>query len=229
MLNTLRRRFPLAEVVLAPTPVQGDDAPPAIARALEQVNALAHPDVILLARGGGSLEDLWAFNDERVAYAVAASTAPVITGIGHETDFTIADFVADLRAPTPTAAAELATPDKQDLRSDLAERLAGLGRGLGNVLFVHRWRLDGVRSHMRSLSPLGSIRQKRLRLDEANRRAFQALDYHLNLQRTLLSGIRLHLGALSPFAVLNRGYAIVTKADGDALVKCVSDVYSAPG
>jgi len=227
MLNTLRRRFPLAEVILAPTAVQGEGAPEAIAHALEQINAIAHPDVILLARGGGSLEDLWAFNDERVAYAVAASPAPVITGIGHETDFTIADFVADLRAPTPTAAAELATPDKEDLRAELVERAAGLARGLGNVLFVHRWRLDGARGRLKTLSPLGQIQQKRLRLDDAARRAFQAVEYHLSLQTALLSGVKLHLGALSPFAVLSRGYAIVTREDEAALVKQVSDV--APG
>ena len=101
MLNTLRRRYPLAEVVLAPTPVQGDEAPPGIVNALQALNRLVQPDVILLARGGGSIEDLWAFNDERVARAIAASAAPVISGVGHETDFTIADFTADLRAPRP--------------------------------------------------------------------------------------------------------------------------------
>ena len=121
MLNTLQRRYPLVEVVLAPTPVQGDEAPARIIAALQNVAEIAHPDVIILARGGGSIEDLWAFNDERVARAIAASPIPVITGVGHETDFTIADFVADLRAPTPTAAAELATPNQADLRLDLSE------------------------------------------------------------------------------------------------------------
>ncbi len=124
MLNTLRRRLPIVEVILAASPVQGADAPPALVAALENLNH-HQPDVILIARGGGSIEDLWAFNDERVVRAVAASKAPVISGVGHETDFTLTDFAADLRAPTPTAAAELATPVTL---FDLASRMSELGQ-----------------------------------------------------------------------------------------------------
>ncbi|MEJ2759898.1 MAG: exodeoxyribonuclease VII large subunit, partial [Anaerolineales bacterium] len=119
MLNTLRRRYPLTAVVLAPASVQGESAPAEVAAAILRLNEYAHPDVILVGRGGGSIEDLWAFNSELVARAIAASPAPVISGVGHETDFTIADFVADLRAPTPTAAAELASPDQMEVRGIL--------------------------------------------------------------------------------------------------------------
>jgi exodeoxyribonuclease VII large subunit len=156
MLDTTRRRFPLARVVLAPTPVQGDEAPAGIVSALERLNRLVGPALILLARGGGSIEDLWAFNDERVVRAVVASQAPVITGVGHETDFTLADFAADLRAPTPTAAAELATPDQAELRLDLAaarsrlesaqlaDRRAGpVARSWSPARRSHRWDVRG--------------------------------------------------------------------------------------
>ncbi len=134
ILNTLRRRLPVVQVTLAPVPVQGDEAPEAIVMALQALNQEVEPEVILLARGGGSIEDLWAFNDERVVRAISRSAAPVITGVGHETDFTLADFVSDLRAPTPTAAAELATPvTLLDLKAELQE----ISRILTNGISIH--------------------------------------------------------------------------------------------
>lgn len=214
MLNTLKRRYCLADIVLAPTPVQGDEAPSGIVAALQLLNRFAQPDVILLARGGGSIEDLWAFNDERTARAIAASPAPVISGVGHETDFTIADFVADLRAPTPTAAAELATPNRADLQANLYDLNQRLGRATQSVLMAQRWNLSRLENRLTMQSPLGQVRSDRQRLDELARRAEVSMTHRLQLQRTRLNGLGLRLASLNPFSVLNRGFAVVSHHDG---------------
>jgi exodeoxyribonuclease VII large subunit len=223
MLNTLRRRYPLVEVILAPTPVQGDEAPPNIVEAIRLLNDLIHPDAILVARGGGSIEDLWAFNDERVARAIAASQAPVITGVGHETDFTIADFAADLRAPTPTAAAELATPNRDDLLAGLTDQAGRLGRTIQVVLSGQRWELSSLKNRLQLRSPQARLRTDRQRLDDLARRAGVGLLHSLQLRHTRLSGLEQRLGALSPLAVLGRGYAVVSKPDGQ-VVRSVKQV-----
>jgi exodeoxyribonuclease VII large subunit len=212
MLNTLRRRMPLAEVLLAPVPVQGDEAPAAIATALRELNRVAAPEVILLARGGGSIEDLWAFNDERVVRAVSESQAPVITGVGHETDFTLVDFASDLRAPTPTAAAELATGIKVlELHQRLLEILQSLTDSMG-ILFQHqRNLLDSFNTGLRFYSPLRRMQTDRQRVDELNRRANAALTHRLELGITGMRGLESRLMSLNPMAVLQRGYAVVTK------------------
>jgi len=217
MLNTLRRRYPLVEVVLAPTPVQGADAPPAISAAIWALNQHAHPDVILLARGGGSIEDLWAFNDERIARAIFASSAPVISGVGHETDFTIADFVSDLRAPTPTAAAELAVPNRLDLQAGLAELQARLERSFMAGIEAHRWSFKQLNNLLNLYTPLARIRSDRQRLDELSRRSESAQAHHIQIQRARLSGLNHSLASLNPLAVLGRGFAILTQPDGSLL------------
>ena len=175
MLNTLRRRLPLVEVILAPSPVQGDEAPPKLVNALANIN-LFQPDVILLARGGGSIEDLWAFNDERVVRAVAASSVPIISGVGHETDFTLCDFAADLRAPTPTAAAELATPITIN---DLSAYVEGIKNRLTastlDLLAAHQTGLAASAARLRFASPLRRIDTDRQRLDDFSRRGLSAL------------------------------------------------------
>jgi exodeoxyribonuclease VII large subunit len=235
MLNTLRRRMPLAEVVLAPAPVQGEEAPAALVEALRGLNELARPDVVLLARGGGSIEDLWAFNDERVVRAVAGSTAPVITGVGHETDFTLADFAADLRAPTPTAAAELATPiTLLDLRAALLERGRQAAALLAATCERQRSQLESLEGRMRFFSPLRRLQTERQRLDELIRHGNAVQGHRLELTDARLKGLEARLLALSPLAVLGRGYAVVTKghrvvlsraqvAAGDALAVRVRD------
>jgi exodeoxyribonuclease VII large subunit len=217
ILNTLRRRYPLASVALAPTPVQGVDAPPGIVSALERINRLAQPDVILLARGGGSIEDLWAFNDERVARAIAASPAPVICGVGHETDFTIADFVADLRAPTPTAAAELATPDRLDLLAELAALQQSLERASAALLEQRRWELEAARNRLRLHSPATRLRSQRQLLDELARRSQAGLAHAMALRRARLTGFNQRLNSLNPLEVLRRGYAVAAHPDGRIL------------
>ena len=212
MLNTLRRRLPLAEVVLAPAPVQGDEAPAAIVAALRSLNRAGGVEVILLARGGGSIEDLWAFNDERVVRAVTRSAAPVITGVGHETDFTLADFAADLRAPTPTAAAELATPVTiLDLKAALAETGRILASESARSIQKRRESLTWSGSHLRMFSPLRRLQSERQRLDELNRRGNAAQLHRMELARERLNGLENQLLALSPMAVLRRGYAVITK------------------
>jgi len=211
MLNTLRRRLPLAEVVLAPTPVQGDEAPTAIVAALRSLNRVAAPDVILLARGGGSIEDLWAFNDERVVRAVTESAVPIITGVGHETDFTLADFAADLRAPTPTAAAELATPiTVLDLQANLAEIGRVLVSRTAAILQRQRESATWLDSRLRLASPVRRLQTERQRLDELTRRGNAAQAHRLELAAEKLGGLESRLLALSPLAVLGRGYAVVT-------------------
>jgi len=217
ILNTLRRRYPLVEVVIAPTPVQGEEAPHGIKKALQDVVRIANPDVIILARGGGSFEDLWAFNDEKVARTIAASPVPIITGVGHETDFTIADFVSDLRAPTPTAAAELASPNQVDLLLDLSELHDLLIQLLQAYQRELRWTLLDLQNRMERNSPLSRIQSDIQRVDELEHRLGASIQYKLLLTRTQLKGLVQQVVALSPAAVLERGYAIVTNQAGQTV------------
>jgi exodeoxyribonuclease VII large subunit len=222
ILNIIRRRCPLVEVILAPTPVQGQDAPPQIVAAL-QAAAAQQPDVIILARGGGALEDLWCFNDERVARAIVASPVPVVSGVGHETDFTIADFAADLRAPTPSAAAELATPDGEQLAAQVDGLQARLGEAALASLRDKTWALTQNQARLRGLSPQGALRTGQQRLDDLQARAAAALGYRVSLGRARWRGLDQALHTVSPLAVLARGYAVVTNPAGQ-VVRSVSQV-----
>ena len=218
ILRTISARYPLVAVILAPATVQGDQAPPTIVAALDSLNrwsAEREPlDAIILARGGGSIEDLWAFNDEQVARAIVASAVPVITGVGHETDFTIADFAADLRAPTPTGAATLATPDVRELGGAVAALLAASTAQINLRLDAGRAAVEGLAQRAGRVSPDRRLAHHRQRIDDLNRRASLAMTHHLHSARQRLTGTRLHLAALDPTAVLARGYAIVSRPDG---------------
>ena len=223
MINTLRRRFPLVEVILAPAAVQGDAAPPEIIYGLETLNKHFSPDVILVARGGGSIEDLWAFNDEHVARAIVASKAPVISGVGHQTDFTIADFVADLRAPTPTAAAELATPHRADLQSGIDDISLRLTQVILERTYTYRWSLSNLVSILARVSPTGKIQSDLQRVDEFTARAYKGINHKLQMHQTRLHGLEQRLTSLNPGAILSRGYAVVSRQDG-TIVARVSQV-----
>jgi exodeoxyribonuclease VII large subunit len=217
ILNTITRRFPLAEVIVAPAAVQGPEAPAQLAAALRRLNQFAQPDLILLARGGGSLEDLAAFNSEKLARTIVASQAPVVCGIGHETDFTIADFAADLRAPTPTAAAELATPNKLDLAESLAELSQRLARSFFGLVREQRWALQATVQTLERHSPLARILRDRQRVDGILLRVERALRQRTRLLKANQDGLHARLLALDPARVLERGYAVVSKTDGSVV------------
>ena len=224
VVHVLRRRFPLAEVTLAPTPVQGDEAPAGILAALKALARHVRPDVILLVRGGGSMEDLAAFNDEQVARAIAASPVPIVTGVGHETDFTIADFVADRRAPTPSAAAEIITPDLSEHareRQILTQRLAD---AFGQQLRHRRRALESLHLRLRLASPRAQVAGARQRLDDLQARAGAAMTAGLRLRRSAVDGLAQTLRAVGPAAVLARGYAVVSLRAGGALVRSTGQV-----
>jgi len=214
MLNTLRGRYRLAEVILAPAAVQGADAPGEIIQALYRLNREVHPDVILLARGGGSMEDLWAFNDENVVKAIVESEAPVVTGIGHETDFTLADFAADVRAPTPTGAAVTATPSNEDLLSGLNEVTQHISRFVLSRLEILSFELNQSRIGLNRGSPLRRVERDRQLVDSLSNRMDLSAVHRIALLRAHSKNAISQLLALNPQAILNRGYALVQLADG---------------
>jgi exodeoxyribonuclease VII large subunit len=218
--NVLTRRWPLAEVVLAPTPVQGPDAVPGVVAGIEQLNMQGDIDVIIVARGGGSIDELWAFNEEPVVRAVFGSLVPVVSAIGHETDVTICDFVADLRAPTPSAAAELVAPDMLAVAHRLSVRLENLGGLITRRVSRDR---DMVTSFM-NRAERGSIdvNRHRQRIDDLERRALHAIR---TAQRERIAAVHRcngQLDALNPNATLSRGYAVVHKAG--SVVSSIADV-----
>ncbi len=210
--HVLARRYPLADVYLAPCVVQGEHAPASIVQALA---TLYHhrPDVIVLARGGGALEDLACFNDERVARAVFASPVPIVTGVGHETDTTIVDYIADHRAPTPSAAAEVITPDQHALRAALTTARATLRDLMQNQTDDARVNLDHAAQRMQRHHPTQQIAVARQSTDDQQRRATNAMRHLSKRQRLELARFATQLATLNPYATLARGYALVEHGD----------------
>ena len=215
--NVLRRRYPLVELTLSPTLVQGAEAAGQIVRALERLNRRRDIDVIIIARGGGSLEDLWCFNDEGVARAVAGSRIPVISGVGHEIDFTIVDFVADLRAPTPSAAAEMATPNRDDLLLDLDRLRGGMMTLFEQALRERERELAALRHALRLVSPGKAARQARRELEDNQQRLTRAAHGQLRQLAERLHHRRGALEAASPAHILARGYALVSDESGEII------------
>jgi exodeoxyribonuclease VII large subunit len=216
VLNILRRRFPGVTVVLAPVRVQGPGAAEEIAGAVNDLNAHGEVDVIIVGRGGGSLEDLWAFNEEVVARAIYQSRIPVMSAVGHEIDFTIADFVADVRAPTPSAAAELVVKDKQTILETIRQYCYSM-----HDLILDRVRnqRDTIQHLLKSYAfnrPVDSLRQYAQRLDELNRAISLSSSHNLEVAQTLLEGLHHRIVSLDPSRTLKRGYAIVRK-EGQAV------------
>ena len=223
MLRILRKRYPLTKVRLLPVRVQGVEAPGEIAAAIRYANFHQLADLLIVGRGGGSIEDLWAFNDERVAYAIYESRIPVISAVGHEPDVTISDYVADLRAATPSNAAELAVPDQLVLRQNLDTMIAAMSASLNRQIKNSRQHLKALSSSAALQSPTGYLDQKRKSLKLLENRVISAHSAVLAGKRQRYIAQISKLDALSPLKVLSRGYAFAQDKDGEVL-KSISRV-----
>ena len=225
MLRILRKRYPLTKVLLLPVRVQGVEAPPEIVGAIRYANRWKLGDVLITGRGGGSMEDLWAFNDERVARAIYASEIPVISAVGHEPDVTISDYVADLRAATPSNAAELAVPDREELIRQLRSMASAMGAHLAKQVKVNRQRLSTLAAARPLQSPTAYLDERRLLLDSIQRRLCAAQQQALAKNRQRCVRLTAALDAMSPLKVLTRGYAMA-QTEGGQLLRQVEQVRS---
>ena len=223
ILNVLGRRYDFANVVICPVLVQGDGAKEQIANAINYVNENNLAEVLIVGRGGGSIEDLWAFNEEIVARAIFNSKIPVISAVGHETDFTIADFVADLRAPTPSAAAELAVPSKIELLMNINSLKSRADFALNSKLDMERQRLKSLSSMMSTETLIRSYDQKRLILDNKLKNVLHISEKNLSYWKERFSKNVAALHSLSPLAVLGRGFTVTASKEGNT-IKSISDI-----
>lgn len=232
--NIIRRRFPSADIVLAPVLVQGESAPEQLVRAVNKFSASKIADVIIIGRGGGSAEDLWAFNDEQLAYAVYNCETPIISGVGHETDFTVCDFVADVRASTPSAAAELAVPDRQELMSYYFKQKQYISAMLDRKIKTAQLRLENQQRRMSASSPKLKAEQLEKQLSAKSEKLTRFMNIYISNKENKLVAAKGKLDGLNPLNVLNRGYAIAEKdekiitsskqlKDGDDFTVILSD------
>lgn len=232
--NIIRRRFPSADIVLAPVLVQGESAPEQLVRAVNKFSASKIADVVIIGRGGGSAEDLWAFNDEQLAYAVYNCETPIISGVGHETDFTVCDFVADVRASTPSAAAELAVPDRQELISYYFKQKQYISAMLDRKIKTAQLRLENQQRRMSASSPKLKAEQLEKQLSAKSEKLTRFMSIYISNKENKLVAAKGKLDGLNPLNVLNRGYAIAEKdekiitsskqlKDGDDFTVILSD------
>lgn len=232
--NIIRRRFPSADIVLAPVLVQGESAPEQLVRAVNKFSESKIADVVIIGRGGGSAEDLWAFNDEQLAYAVYNCETPIISGVGHETDFTVCDFVADVRASTPSAAAELAVPDRQELMSYYFKQKQYISAMLDRKIKTAQLRLENQQRRMSASSPKLKAEQLEKQLSAKSEKLTRFMNIYISDKENKLIAAKGKLDGLNPLNVLNRGYAIAEKnekiitsskqlKDGDDFTVILSD------
>ena len=217
MIRILRRRYPIAKVLLLPVRVQGVEAPPEIVGAIRYANRWQLADVLIVGRGGGSIEDLWAFNDERVARAIYASEIPVISAVGHEPDVTISDFVADRRASTPSNAAEIAVPDQAELLKQLDSASRAMAQGTLNTLEKADTQLKALAAKRVLTDPMAFVDDRRMQLDSVQQRLGLTAHRQLSARQQRFTALAASLDALSPLKVLGRGYAMAQAADGTVL------------
>ena len=223
MIQVMTRRWPAADIVIVPVRVQGDGAAAEIARALKLVHLIPNVDVVITGRGGGSLEDLWCFNEEIVARAIAACKLPVVSAVGHEIDVSIADLVADRRALTPSEAGELVVPSADDLRHSLNQMASRMNQSLRNRVERSRLRLQAMESRAVFQRPATIIDERRQRCDDLVERANRAISLRLERSRQQLTAFAASLEALSPLKVLSRGYSLTLKENGD-VVRSAADL-----
>ena len=217
IINIAGRRFPLAEICVYPAVVQGEGSVPTLLAGLEYFGFTSPADVIIIGRGGGSIEDLWSFNSEELARKIRPSPVPVISAVGHETDFTICDFAADMRAPTPSAAAERATPDKSEIITLLSSQSAHMRKAVQRRVDIMRERLERVSSSNMMKNPMNFIDDRRIYLDTLSEKIVAGAQDGIENKRLSLRGVAAALGALNPLAVLSRGYGAVFSGSGSLI------------
>ncbi|HEY8361424.1 MAG TPA: exodeoxyribonuclease VII large subunit [Tissierellaceae bacterium] len=223
IITIIKRRFPPCNILVYPTLVQGINAPEEICKGLEYLDSRNDIDLIIVGRGGGSIEELFAFNDEKLARRIFKLKTPVISAVGHETDFTIADFVADLRAPTPSAAAELAVPEVTYLLRELDNRFEGLKRAVNNKFRHYNLELENLKTRLNLYSPLIQLRDKKIYIDNLLKDLSFIMEKKIDSKNAKLRELKIKLDVLNPYLLIEKGYAVIVNAN-DNIVKSINDV-----